>query len=90
MCTTREPGQSGEDPPTLRVLLRLVPEKSAPAWFTAWLALALGSLVLLGWLAGPWVPGALSAAGGITAVGRAIARARARSPETTKSLSPVP
>lgn len=60
----------------LRVLLRLVPEQGAPAWFTAWLALALGSLVLLGWLAGPWVPGALSAAGSITAVGRAIARPR--------------
>ena len=82
MCTTTsEPPQppSGEDPPVLRLLFRLLPERGAPAWFTVWLALALGSLVLLGWLAGPWVPGALSAAGGITAVGRAIARPRSKS-----------
>lgn len=33
---------------------------AAPHWVTAWLILVLGSLVILAWLAGPWVPGIIA------------------------------
>ena len=69
------------------VLDRLLPEGTAPVWFTLWLIFALatvvaalGALVALAYFAGPLAPSLLTGVGAITAGGGIVARKRARRP----------
>ena len=47
-----------------------------PGWLTVWLVLVLGGLVGLVLVAGPWVPGAITAVSGLVAGGVAVAKLR--------------
>ena len=55
------PGPQPSDPPLWRLLFMLLADR--PWFVTLWLILVLGALVLLGMLAGPWLPGVLGAVG---------------------------
>ncbi len=68
-----------------RALDRLLPEGTAPAWFTLWLILVLatvifglGALVALAYFAGPVAPSLLTGVGALTAGGSVIAKNRGK------------
>ena len=63
---------TGHDHPGWRLAFHVLHEHG-PRWVTLWLVLIIGGLVALGAVAGPWVPGAITAIG-LIAGGAAIAR----------------
>jgi hypothetical protein len=80
------------DPWPARLAFHLL-HRHGPRWITLWLVLILGALVLLGAVAGPWVPGGITAVGALSAAGTAVAkRLGGRMPEAASdpALDPPP
>jgi hypothetical protein len=67
-------------------------ERAGPWWVTLWLMLVLGTLVTLAVVAGPWVPGVITAVGALTAGGAAVANRIAGKPpaKPDPALDPPP
>lgn len=78
------PGAQSSDPPGWRLAFHLLHEVG-PGWLTVWLILIISGLVALGVVAGPWVPGAITAVAGLSASGATIAKRFAG-----KSADPTP
>jgi hypothetical protein len=66
-------GAQSDDPWFARLAFHVL-QKHGPVWITLWLVLFLGSFVALAYVAGPWVPGAITAVGALTAGGTAVAK----------------
>jgi hypothetical protein len=63
--------------------------RSGPGWLTLWLVLVIGGLIGLGVVAGPWVPGAITAVTGLTVGGAATAKRLGRT-GIEKPADPTP
>jgi hypothetical protein len=85
-------GAQRTDPWTARLAFHIL-QKHGPAWITLWLALVVGGLVALAYVAGPWAPGAITAVSGLAAGATAIAKVRIGRPARTRpdpALDPPP
>lgn len=74
-CSMGRPPQCADAQPSDPWFARLAfhpLRKHGPAWVTVWLLMILGSLILLGAVAGPWVPGVIASVGGLVAGGRTM------------------
>ena len=67
------PGALPSDPWFARLAFHLL-HRAGPVWLTLWLLIILGTLVALAVVAGPWVPGAITATAGLVAGGTAVAK----------------
>ena len=87
----RGPGAQPDDPWFARLAFHVLQE-AGPWWVTLWLVLVIGSLVALAYIAGPWVPGAITAVSGLVPGGTVIAKARASRAvtPTDPALDPPP
>ena len=74
--TTPAVGAQQSDHAGWRLAFQVLGGRAAPFWITLWLILIISGLVALGVVAGPWVPGAVTAVGGLIAGGRAIVKTR--------------
>ncbi|GAA1940484.1 hypothetical protein [Amycolatopsis minnesotensis] len=72
---SQDVGALATDPPLWRFAFQAFSGRCVPFWITLWLLLLLSGLLALGWLVGPWAPGALGALG---LVGGVIKKARVK------------
>ena len=94
MPQTPGPASSGaqpSDPWFARLAFHLL-RNVGPGWLTVWLVLIIGGLIALGAVAGPWVPGVITAVGALAAGGAAVAKRIGGKPPTKPdpALDPPP